>query len=115
MHTSACTQAHDPITGPLQPRFFYRYRTVRNGLEVTDTPKPPRPSKYVHDNSPTLVARDFELVRRRARAPTICGACRGCARRPSPNVLSLSCLECGCVPCFAHKLAWREHACRRVA
>ncbi|KAF5839253.1 hypothetical protein DUNSADRAFT_1287 [Dunaliella salina] len=54
--------------GPLQPRYFYRYRTVRNGLEVTATPKPPRPSKYVHDNSPTLIPRDFELA---TLAPTL--------------------------------------------
>jgi len=61
-------QAHDPSMGPLQPRYFYRYRTVRNGLEVTATPKPPRPSKYVYDNSPSLIPRDFELS---TLAPTL--------------------------------------------
>ncbi|KAJ9533351.1 hypothetical protein QJQ45_026416 [Haematococcus lacustris] len=55
--------AHSKASGTatLQPRMWYRYKTVR-GEVVEDTQRPARPSKYLRDNSPRVCARDFELV-----------------------------------------------------
>ncbi|GLC37423.1 hypothetical protein PLESTB_001587600 [Pleodorina starrii] len=63
---SSQLQAQDRSSGPLAPRATYLYRTIR-GWQAWPRPRPPRartggrPSRYLRDERPRVVLRDFTL------------------------------------------------------
>ncbi|KXZ46870.1 hypothetical protein GPECTOR_40g604 [Gonium pectorale] len=67
-------RAHNPAAGPLSPRATFLYRTVR-GWQAWPRPRPPRTgtagrrSRYLYDERPRVVLRDFTLS---TLAPLLC-------------------------------------------